>query len=281
MLGVSGREVHRSGSGWTPVYANENLAVMSLSFLLQGEDMAVVWRGPRKNGMIGQFLTETNWMDGEEDGGLDYLLIDTPPGTSDEHISIVQFLQGALGGAGQGPGPKLGGALVVTTPEEVAMADVRKELNFCVKTKLPVIGIVENMSSFQTRMQDLTFLKPILHDDNGAMDDSNNTTLGKGDEDCTDHVLNTIREKCPEILDVLVSASVFPPSGTGPSGMAATFGVPYFGGIPLDPNLLKSCEDGLCFVMNFPGSPAVKHLNDIVDKVVTALPVDDDDMMAE
>jgi len=251
--------------------------VMSLSFLLQGEDMAVVWRGPRKNGMIGQFLTETNWTDGEEDGGLDYLLIDTPPGTSDEHISIVQFLQGALCKGGEGPGPKLGGALVVTTPEEVAMADVRKELNFCVKTKLPVIGIVENMSSFQTKMQDLTFLKPGSGDENVTIGNGDNTAVGKGHEDCTQDVLNTIRQKCPELLDVLVSANVFPPSGSGPSGMAANFGVPYFGGIPLDPNLLKSCEDGLCFVMNFPDSAAAKSLNDVVDKVLKALPLDDDD----
>lgn len=79
MLGCSGRTVHKSGSGWMPVYANANLSVMSISFLLSDDDAAVVWRGPRKNGFIKQVLTETCW----DDEGLDYLIIDTPPGTSD------------------------------------------------------------------------------------------------------------------------------------------------------------------------------------------------------
>ena len=104
-------EVHRSGSGaWTPVYASANLAVMSISFLLENNDAAVVWRGPRKNAMIQQFLTEVDWT-GDTDG-LDYLIVDTPPGTSDEHISTVQYLQKA--GA-------VSGAVVVTTPEEVSL----------------------------------------------------------------------------------------------------------------------------------------------------------------
>jgi len=290
MLGVSGREVHRSGSGWTPVYANPNLSVMSLSFLLQGEDSAVVWRGPRKNGMIGQFLTETNWVGEDDLNCLDYLLIDTPPGTSDEHISIVQYLQGALGVKGNdgqdGDSANLGGALVVTTPEEVAMADVRKELNFCMKTKLPVIGIVENMSSFQVKMQDLKFLQTVVKRVEGQtqqenQDDNNNNYNETVQEDCTYHVLNTLREKCPELLDVFASATVFPAFGTGPYGMAKAFGVPYLGGLPLDPNLLKSCEDGVCFVTSYPDSVGVNPLDDIVDKVLDALPVDDDDVIME
>ena len=104
-------QVHRSGSGaWTPVYAAANLAVMSISFLLEDTNAAVVWRGPRKNALIQQFLTEVDWT-GDTDG-LDYLIVDTPPGTSDEHISTVQYLQKA--GA-------VSGAVVVTTPEEVSL----------------------------------------------------------------------------------------------------------------------------------------------------------------
>jgi Mrp family chromosome partitioning ATPase len=100
-------QVHRSGSGaWTPVYASSNLAVMSISFLLEDNAAAVVWRGPRKNALIQQFLTEVDWT-GDTDG-LDYLIIDTPPGTSDEHISTVQYLQKA---------GSISGAVVVTTPE--------------------------------------------------------------------------------------------------------------------------------------------------------------------
>ena len=158
MAGVVGQTVHQSQQGWEPVYANPNLAVMSISFLLEEGDAAVVWRGPRKNGLIKQFLTETDW----GVGGLDYLIIDTPPGTSDEHISIVQYLNDArpmISDGNNGNKSGASGAIVVTTPEEVSMADVRKELNFCKKTSVPVLGIVENMSGLQMRVSDLTFFR--------------------------------------------------------------------------------------------------------------------------
>mmetsp|Transcript_44268 Transcript_44268/g.87356 ORF Transcript_44268/g.87356 Transcript_44268/m.87356 type:complete len:407 (-) Transcript_44268:485-1705(-) len=130
MMGVNGQEVHRSAEGWSPVFANERLAVMSIGFLLPGEDDAIIWRGPKKNGLIRQFLTDVAW------GELDYLIVDTPPGTSDEHLSIVTYLKGA----------KIDGAVVVTTPQEVALQDVRKEINFCKKVGIDVLGVIENMS---------------------------------------------------------------------------------------------------------------------------------------
>ena len=118
VLGLVGHEVHQSASGWSPVYVDDNLGVMSIGFMLPSKDDAIIWRGPRKNGLIKQFLTDVVWNE------LDYLIIDTPPGTSDEHISIVQYLKSA----------NIDGAVVITTPQEVSMADVRKELNFCKKT---------------------------------------------------------------------------------------------------------------------------------------------------
>ncbi|XP_035694660.1 cytosolic Fe-S cluster assembly factor nubp1-like [Branchiostoma floridae] len=124
--------VHQSGSGWSPVYVEDNLGVMSVGFLLASPDDAVIWRGPKKNGLIKQFLRDVDW------GELDYLVVDTPPGTSDEHLSIVQYLSSA----------GLDGAVLVTTPQEVSLLDVRKEINFCKKVHLPVVGVVENMSSF-------------------------------------------------------------------------------------------------------------------------------------
>lgn len=254
MLGCSGRNVHKSGSGWMPVYANPNLSVMSISFLLGDDDAAVVWRGPRKNGLIKQFLTETCW----DEQGLDYLLIDTPPGTSDEHISTVQYLQGALSST-DSDNAHLAGAIMVTTPEEVAMADVRKELNFCVKTKLPVIGIIENMSRLQTSFQNLAFLR---HTEDGT------------EEDCTNDTLKLLMERCPEVMDLVVSSNVFAPHGSGPKGMAEKFNVKYLGALPLDPNLLKACEDGICFVQHYKASPAVRYMNSIVDKIVSDLPVE-------
>jgi Mrp family chromosome partitioning ATPase len=136
MTKKEGADVHRSNGGWQPVYVTENLSVMSIGFLLPNKDDSVVWRGPRKNGLIKQFLCDTEW------GELDYLIVDAPPGTSDEHLSIVQYLKG---------GAKIDGALIVTTPQEVAMADVRKEVNFCEKTGVNVLGVVENMSGSDLR----------------------------------------------------------------------------------------------------------------------------------
>jgi Mrp family chromosome partitioning ATPase len=134
-------QVHQSAEGWSPVYVDDNLGVMSIGFMLPSADDAVIWRGPRKNGLIKQFLTDVVWNE------LDYLIIDTPPGTSDEHISIVQYLKST----------DVDGAVVITTPQEVSMADVRKELNFCKKTGIPVLGIVENMA-------DIRFEKfPVTH----------------------------------------------------------------------------------------------------------------------
>ena len=100
MLGLEGSDVHRSNTGWSPVYLEDNFAVMSIGFLLPNKDDPVIWRGPRKDGLIRQFLTDVLWE------SLDYLIIDTPPGTSDEHISIVNFLSKT----------NLLGAIIVTTP---------------------------------------------------------------------------------------------------------------------------------------------------------------------
>ncbi|KAF4526266.1 hypothetical protein B566_EDAN010976 [Ephemera danica] len=127
LASVPERNVHQSGSGWSPVYVDDNLSIMSVGFLLSSPDDAVIWRGPKKNGLIRQFLSEVDW------GQLDFLLVDTPPGTSDEHLSVVQYLKGA---------EQLSGAVVVTTPQEVALLDVRKEIDFCRKTGVPILGLV-------------------------------------------------------------------------------------------------------------------------------------------
>jgi Mrp family chromosome partitioning ATPase len=105
---------------------------MSIGFLLASKNDAVIWRGARKDSLIRQFLTDVDW------GALDYLIVDTPPGTTDEHLSIVKLLQ-------LGPGD---GALLVTTPQEVALNDVRKEIGFCLKTGTRMLGLVENMAGF-------------------------------------------------------------------------------------------------------------------------------------
>jgi Mrp family chromosome partitioning ATPase len=103
---------------------------MSIGFMLPDENEAVIWRGPMKHNLIQQFVKNVSW------GRLDCLVVDCPPGTGDEPLSVVQTLGGA------------DGAVVVTTPQEVAALDVRKCLTFCRQVGLPVLGIIENMSGF-------------------------------------------------------------------------------------------------------------------------------------
>ncbi|XP_065221224.1 cytosolic Fe-S cluster assembly factor Nubp1 homolog [Planococcus citri] len=133
VMGVLDEKVHQSGSGWSPVFIDDNLCVMSVGFLLASQDEAVIWRGPKKNALIRQFFTEVDW--GET---LEYLVIDTPPGTSDEHLSTAQFLKDIPGVI----------AVIVSTPQEVSLLDVRKEINFLHKVNIPIVGVIENMSTF-------------------------------------------------------------------------------------------------------------------------------------
>ena len=132
MMGVEAETIHVSNGGWSPVWVSDNLGVMSVQFMLPNRDDAVIWRGPKKNGLIKQFLKDVEW------DYLDYLIVDTPPGTSDEHLSVNSFLKES----------GVDGAVVVTTPQEVSLLDVRKEIDFCKKAGIRVLGLVENMSGF-------------------------------------------------------------------------------------------------------------------------------------
>ncbi len=133
LLHLEGRSISGSPNALNPVTVtcgSGMLSVMSIAFLLEARDDAVVWRGPRKFGVIRQFLKDVEW------GELDYLVVDSPPGTGDEPLAVVQLLQNA------------DGAVVVTTPQEVAVQDVRRCITFCRQLHLPVLGVVENMSGF-------------------------------------------------------------------------------------------------------------------------------------
>ena len=130
LMGIEGNPVQLAGQEMIPAKVSENLAVMSIGFLVSASRDAVIWRGPMKHGAIRQFLQDVAW------GQLDYLVVDSPPGTGDEPLSIAQF----LGAAAR--------AIVVTTPQEVAISDVRRCVTFCNALSLPVVGIVENMSGF-------------------------------------------------------------------------------------------------------------------------------------
>jgi len=130
ILGLEGVPLRQVGDGLLPVDYNDNLKVISIGFLLKNKDDAVIWRGPLKHTLIKQFLTDVRW------GELDYLIIDSPPGTGDEPLSVIQLIE------------DVDGAIVVTTPQDVALADVRKSITFCRQLKLSIIGVIENMSGF-------------------------------------------------------------------------------------------------------------------------------------
>ncbi|OPX79877.1 MAG: antiporter inner membrane protein [Methanosaeta sp. PtaB.Bin087] len=130
LLGVEKARLQAGPGGIEPV-DSKGLKVISMAFALSGPDSAVVWRGPMKMAAIKQFLSDVNW------GDLDFLIIDLPPGTSDEPLSVVQLL------------PDLTGAVIVTTPQEVALLDSRKAVNMAKSMKVPILGIVENMSGLR------------------------------------------------------------------------------------------------------------------------------------
>ncbi|KAM8951165.1 cytosolic Fe-S cluster assembly factor NUBP2 isoform 1-T1 [Lycaon pictus] len=243
MLRAQGRAVHQCDGGWVPVFVDQeqSISIMSVGFLLENPDEAVVWRGPKKNGnaavrlpaspscprgthesmrescgscapsapgfsaLIKQFVSDVAW------GQLDYLVVDTPPGTSDEHMATVDALR---------PYSPLG-ALVVTTPQAVSVGDVRRELTFCRKTGLQVLGVVENMSGF-------------------------------------------VCPHCAECTNVF--------SRGGGEELATLAGVPFLGSVPLDPELCGSLEEGRDFIRDFPKSSAFPALFSIAQKVLSQAP---------
>jgi len=131
ILGIEDRRPMPATDGINPVSASPKLKVMSMGFLLPEKDAPVIWRGPLKMGAIRQFIGDVNW------GELDYLIVDLPPGTGDEPLSIAQLI------------PNIDGAIIVTTPQDVALLSVRKSINFVKKMNMPVVGIIENMSGFR------------------------------------------------------------------------------------------------------------------------------------
>ncbi len=130
MLGLEGTRMIGGDKGLEPVLGPLNILTVSMEFLLQTADTPVIWRGPLKMRVISEFLSKVNW------GNLDYLIIDLPPGTGDESLSIMQLI------------PDLDGVIIVTTPQEVALLDSRKAANMVRQMNIPIIGLIENMSGF-------------------------------------------------------------------------------------------------------------------------------------
>jgi len=247
LLGLRGRRVGQAeGEKMAPVRVAHDsglhLDVMSIGFLLGSEQEPVVLRGPRKDGVVKQFLNGVSW------GALDVLLVDTPPGTSDEHLSLLSALAPSLS-------PR-DGALVVSTPQAVSLVDVRKELAFCAKQKLHVLGVVENMAQMRLPISALRFYA------GGAG--------GEGGEDVTEHTLATLRARCPELLEgnggeLSVGVDVYPAAEGGAAEMAASFGVPFLGRVPLHASITESSQSGK------PSVRPIAAIDEVADKLLAAI----------
>lgn len=128
LMGLANKPVSVEDGALAPLRLDDHLAVMSIGFLLSSNADPVIWRGPRKNGVIRQFLKDVAW------GDLDVLVIDAPPGTGDEPLAVAQNLG------------RPAGAIIVTTPQQLAVDDVRRSVTFCHQVELPIVGIIENMA---------------------------------------------------------------------------------------------------------------------------------------
>jgi len=131
MLGIQDEFLTGQDGKILPHKVNENLKAISIGLMMENRDEAVIWRGPLMHNAIKEFIQDVDW------GDLDYLIVDSPPGTGDVHLSLSQFL------------PEGNSAVMVTTPQDVSIADVKKSINFCKAAKIPVFGIIENMSGFK------------------------------------------------------------------------------------------------------------------------------------
>jgi len=130
MLGLSGMLDLNASKKLNPMKYSENLAAVSIESLTPNKDDAIIWRGPIKYSAIRQFIADVEW------GVLDFLIVDSPPGTGDEPLTIAQTMSDAK-------------AIIVTTPQEVSLADVRKSINFCKTVKMDIFGLIENMSGLE------------------------------------------------------------------------------------------------------------------------------------
>jgi ATP-binding protein involved in chromosome partitioning len=196
MMGVQTQVKHRDNM-MIPEEAH-GVKLMSIGFLVK-PGQPIVWRGPMLHTAIQQFLSQVEW------GELDYLVVDLPPGTGDEALTIAQLA------------PNLRGAVIVTTPQDVAVLDAVKAIKFIEKLEIPVIGIIENMSGM-----------------------------------CCPH--------CGETVDLF---------GRGGGERAAhDLGVPYLGAIPLDPAMVKACDEGRPYILRHADSPTWRAVDTVMENLV-------------
>jgi ATP-binding protein involved in chromosome partitioning len=207
MLGFEGRQLELTGGKIQPIPITGNLSAISMASLLPDPSSPVIWRGPMKMTAIRQFLEEVNW------GELDFLVVDLPPGTGDEALSIIQLA------------PNVSGAVIVTTPQDVSTIDASKAVKFIEKMEVPILGIIENMSGM------------VCPHCGGEID-----LFGKG----------------------------------GGRKVADDMKITYLGAIPIDPEMVKSGDEGRPFILRHTGSPAWIAIDKVMEQLVRQVEIRQD-----
>jgi Mrp family chromosome partitioning ATPase len=216
MMGLERKRLHVEQGRIHPAQGHLGVKVISMAFLLENEDTPVVWRGPIKLGAIQQFIGDVEW------GELDYLIIDFPPGTSDEPLTVAQSL------------PDIDGMVIVTTPQDVALLDSRKSITFSESLKVPVLGVVENMSGY--------------------------TISGKAQPSTDIEIAGPGGKKHKTTADsdgnFNVTLDIFKQGGG--KSTAEEFGVPFLGELPFDPGFVRGGDDGVHRIVSEPeGASAI------------------------
>tara|TARA_B100000575_G_scaffold85384_1_gene67457 strand:+ start:1559 stop:2542 length:984 start_codon:yes stop_codon:yes gene_type:complete len=233
MMGLDGRRLNVESGRIHPAQGHLGVKVISMAFLLEDEDSPVVWRGPIKLGAIQQFIGDVEW------GQLDYLIIDFPPGTSDEPLTVAQSL------------PDIDGMVIVTTPQDVALLDSRKSITFANTLKVDVIGVVENMSGYTIRGKapagtDIQLAAPAGRTLQTIADDNGDWAL---------------------TLDIFKSG--------GGEKTAEEFGVPFLGKLPFDPGFVRGGDDGVHRIVSEPDGPSSLAFAEVVAQIQSRVETSD------
>ncbi len=214
MMGLEGRRLHVEAGRIHPAQGHLGVKVISMAFLLDNEDTPVVWRGPIKLGAIQQFIADVEW------GNLDYLIIDFPPGTSDEPLTVAQSL------------PDIDGMVIVTTPQDVALLDSRKSITFSESLKVPVLGVVENMSGYTI----------------------NGKSAPNSDVEIDGPAGKTLKTTADDQGNFAITIDIFKEGGG--ESTAEEFGVPFLGKLPFDPGFVRGGDDGVHRIVSEPEGPS-------------------------
>jgi len=229
MLGLEGTELHIEDGQIFPAIGPHGIKVISMAFLVEDPDKPVIWRGPIKLGAIQQFIGDVAW------GDLDALVIDFPPGTGDEPLTVSQTL------------PNLDGVVIVTTPQEVALLDSRKSINFAKTISVPVLGVVENMSGYKISGNASPGAEFSLTGPNGLP--INITVSDDG--------------SWTAILDLFKSG--------GGEESAHDLEVPFLGRLPFDPGVVRGGDDGVHRIVADPDGETALAFSEVVDKILISL----------